>query len=51
MAAATEYSLENHIKEIDATGLELIKQRVEGFYRRNKATFGKCREIEKWFKE
>lgn len=51
MAAVTEYSLENHIKQIDTTGLKLIKQRVEGFYRRNKETFGKCREIEKWFKE
>ena len=51
MAAATEYSLENHIKEIDVPGLKLIKQRVDGFYRRNKAVLKKCREFEKWLKE
>lgn len=51
MAAATEYSLENHIKKIDATGLKLVKQRVEGFYRRNKAVLKKCREFEKWLKK
>lgn len=51
MAAATEYSLENQIKKIDVTGLKLIKQRVEGFYRRNKAVLKKCREFEKWLKE
>jgi len=51
MAAVTEYDLEHHMKKIDTTGLKLVKQRVEGFYRRNKATLGKCREIEKWFKE
>jgi len=51
MSAATEYNLEHHIKEFDATGLKQVKQRIEGFYRRNKETLGKCREIEKWFKE
>jgi tetratricopeptide (TPR) repeat protein len=51
MAAATEYSLENHLKEIDATGLKLIKQRVDGFYRRNKSALKKCRKFEKWLKE
>ena len=51
VGAMTEYALEHQIKEIDASGLKQVKPRVEAFYRRNKATLGKCRELEQWFKE
>ena len=50
MAAVTEHNLENNIKRIDVDGMKQVKLRVEDFYKRNKETFGRRPEIEKWFK-